>query len=272
MILFFSRRFSLVSLLIIMLLIGCATSDDAFQRAAAEDTIYAYEFFIKYHPNSEFAPEARQRITELKQIRAAAEQKAWEEVVKADTPDGYASFLHTYPRSQMVGRAKIAAQRTLKDQVLKTWGIDKADVMQDNAFPNTNFDFESIVKTMEPLPLGYYICCKTSPGWFEDMGNKKMEYIGWASFHADRSRQLASCGNAEISYFVKIQSELELKSRDDRLSATFYSYPDKLIAAMHLQFSFGKETNRELEISGSGIVLIKDSEGVKTAYEFFAKD
>ena len=62
-------------LLFAFLLLGCATTKDAFNQAKTQDTIPAYEKFLAKYPKSDFTNEANNRLGALRKIEAAVAAK-----------------------------------------------------------------------------------------------------------------------------------------------------------------------------------------------------
>ena len=87
------------------LLTGCADPEKDWELAARDDSPETYLEFLAKHPDSEEADLARERIAQLKVIRA------WERAEYKDDEEAYAKFANDYPGSEFVpeAEARIAA-------------------------------------------------------------------------------------------------------------------------------------------------------------------
>lgn len=84
-------RFLVLAALVLMPLVaGCATA--RWTEAQQNDTIEAYEAFLKQSPRSEFSVRAKARLDEL------YEERDWQRASAQDTLAAYESFLARYPR------------------------------------------------------------------------------------------------------------------------------------------------------------------------------
>jgi len=70
-----------------------------WRDAVQENTISAYEEFMRQHPKSEYANEASVRLEEL------YIKKIWREVSSKNTIQAYQSFLNKYPQSDFTNKA-----------------------------------------------------------------------------------------------------------------------------------------------------------------------
>jgi hypothetical protein len=85
-------------LIVFSALTGCSSPERAWNAAAKQDTVQAYQAFLKKHPASELAPGARERMEIL----------AWEDAFRASTVEGYEKFLADFPSSKNGPYAKAA--------------------------------------------------------------------------------------------------------------------------------------------------------------------
>lgn len=87
------RRISLVSaaLLGTVALVACSSARDDFQKASAQNTIAAYQSFLKEHPNSDLAIQAQDRI------HAVQDERAWASAQKTNTVAAFQQYLRDQP-------------------------------------------------------------------------------------------------------------------------------------------------------------------------------
>ncbi|MGI9341610.1 MAG: SPOR domain-containing protein [Gammaproteobacteria bacterium] len=85
----------------LVLLSGCADPQKDWELASRDDSPEALLEFLAKHPDSEQAELARQRIGELKVIRA------WERAEFKATEEAYAGFVDKYPDSEFVTQAQM---------------------------------------------------------------------------------------------------------------------------------------------------------------------
>jgi len=87
------RRISIVSaaLLGTMALAACSSARDDFQKASAQNTLAAYQNFLKEHPNTDLAVQAQDRI------HAMQDEQAWSSAQKTHTVEAFEQYLHDQP-------------------------------------------------------------------------------------------------------------------------------------------------------------------------------
>ncbi|MHB8770766.1 MAG: outer membrane protein assembly factor BamD [Syntrophales bacterium] len=88
----------------LVLIAGCAASQGRWERAAAADTIAAYEEFLRENPEGDWADRARLRRDELYEARD------WREAETLASVSAYEEYLKNYPR----GRYRDDARGRLK--------------------------------------------------------------------------------------------------------------------------------------------------------------
>jgi hypothetical protein len=81
--------------------LGCASENRDWLAARQSDEIEAYQHFIGRHPNSEHAPEARQRLVLLRR-----DLPAWERATSAGTLEAYERFILEHSDSPYAQRAR----------------------------------------------------------------------------------------------------------------------------------------------------------------------
>jgi hypothetical protein len=86
-------RFSIVgaALLTIATLAACSSARDDFDKASAQNTVAAYEDFLKHHPDTDLAVQARDKIHTLQ------DEQAWASAQKTDTMEAFQQYLHDQP-------------------------------------------------------------------------------------------------------------------------------------------------------------------------------
>ncbi|RME46043.1 MAG: hypothetical protein D6795_15960, partial [Deltaproteobacteria bacterium] len=87
---FFRTLPSAFLLFLLLVAAGCASA--AYERARRANTVEAYEKFLQNHPDSDQAPEARQRLEQLR----------YEQVKFLRTEQAYQSFIEQYPDNPYV--------------------------------------------------------------------------------------------------------------------------------------------------------------------------
>lgn len=92
-----------------LLLCACASPEKDWQLASRDDSPNAYLEFLAKHPNSEFADQARQRIEELRVIRA------WERAEFKDTLAAYQAFIEKFSDSEYTPEARERIDGFLRD-------------------------------------------------------------------------------------------------------------------------------------------------------------
>ncbi len=93
-----------VATIVLLVITGCATPQGRWERAAAADTIAAYEAFLRENPEGELAERARQRRNELYDARD------WREAETLASATAYEEYLRNYPQ----GRYRDDARQRLK--------------------------------------------------------------------------------------------------------------------------------------------------------------
>lgn len=117
------RRISLVgaALLGAVALVACGSARDDFQKASAQNTITAYQSFLKQHPNSELAVQAQDRI------HAMQDEQAWSNAQKTNTVEAFQQYLHDQPNGVHVADSR---DRATALQRADAWRAALADGKQ----------------------------------------------------------------------------------------------------------------------------------------------
>lgn len=87
---------NILSMVMLLILAGCATVDSHWQQANSANTVQGYESFLRRYPRSDYTAKAWEKIEALH----------WQETTIANTVQGYESFLRRYPRSDNAARAR----------------------------------------------------------------------------------------------------------------------------------------------------------------------
>jgi len=103
----------LTALSVVILAIGCATTQKHWEVARQADSIRAYEEFLNKHPKGEFAEQARQRLDELYIMQD------WNIARVADSIPTYEEFLEKYPDSRLADQARSRIETMKRD--LQDW-------------------------------------------------------------------------------------------------------------------------------------------------------
>ena len=72
-------------------LVACSSAHDDFDKASTQNTLAAYQGFLKQHPNSELAVQAQNRIKTLQ------DDQAWASAQKTNTLESFQQYLHDQP-------------------------------------------------------------------------------------------------------------------------------------------------------------------------------
>jgi hypothetical protein len=104
---FRAGKFTIFAVFAVVALAGltaCSREQQDWRSAEATDTVEAYGDFLKDHPNSDLARQARARFTQL------SEDRAWNQAGSADTVDAYKQFLAQYPNGKWSQEARIRVE------------------------------------------------------------------------------------------------------------------------------------------------------------------
>jgi len=87
---------------------GCSRQESAWRQAERQDSVAAYEAYLRDYPAGAHAPEARTRLSDLR------EQQEWDRALRFNTPEAFQRYLSRYPS----GRYAEAARGRLSDFLL----------------------------------------------------------------------------------------------------------------------------------------------------------
>ncbi len=117
----------------VVLLTSCANPEKDWELASRDDAPETYLEFLAKHPDSEQAALARDRIQELKIIRA------WERAEFKDTEESYAAFIEKHPDSEFVANSEariVEIQRDAQWELVSESGSTEALEGFINTYPN----------------------------------------------------------------------------------------------------------------------------------------
>jgi cell division septation protein DedD len=80
---------------------ACSREQRDWRNTQAADSIESYEQFLKDHPSSELAAQARTRVEQL------AEDRDWQKAGSADTLEAYQQFVSQHPNGKWAQEARI---------------------------------------------------------------------------------------------------------------------------------------------------------------------
>lgn len=87
---------------------GCSRQESAWRSSRKQDSVTAYEAYLRDYPAGGHAGEAEARLAELR------EQQEWERALRFNTPEAFQRYLSGYPQ----GRYSAAARDRLSDFLL----------------------------------------------------------------------------------------------------------------------------------------------------------
>jgi len=105
------KKLSVLGLVLAVFLMACSSTQADWQKATADNTVAAYQDFLKEHPNGEHADEARSRIHSLQ------DNEAWMAAMNTNTEAGFKKYVAAEPsgahvddaQSKIVGFKRAAA-------------------------------------------------------------------------------------------------------------------------------------------------------------------
>lgn len=98
---------------------GCSSQQSDWQHAQQQNTVAAYQKFIKQYPDSEHVQDAKQQIAHIKQQREMQQARAdWQQARQMNTKVAYQQFLQTHPDSQYADQAR---QQLQQMQLQQDW-------------------------------------------------------------------------------------------------------------------------------------------------------
>lgn len=114
---------------------------DAWAQAQKDNTIKAYEDFLRSYPQSQKAREARRSIERLQMDQEA--RGSWEYALSINTVEAYKDFLSSYPQSSWASEAHSRIDQLRQEEEDRVWrGVDGCGDPQRlrdfiSAYPNS---------------------------------------------------------------------------------------------------------------------------------------
>jgi hypothetical protein len=93
--------FAAVAMLTLLVLAGCTRDGQDWRSAQDADTQEAYDAFLAKHPQSEFAPKAKERAAQL------LEERDWAVATQSDSPEAYRKFVAAHADGKWTQEARI---------------------------------------------------------------------------------------------------------------------------------------------------------------------
>lgn len=102
-----------------LVIAGCSSQQSDWQHAQQQNTVAAYQKFIKQYPDSDHVQDAKQQIAHIKQQREVQQARAdWQQAEQMNTKVAYQQFLQSHPNSQYTDQAH---QRLQQMQIQQDW-------------------------------------------------------------------------------------------------------------------------------------------------------
>jgi len=79
---------------------GCSRQESAWRQAERQDSVAAYEAYLRDYPAGVHAPEARTRLADLR------EQQEWDRALRFNTPEAFQRYLSRYPSGRFAQAAR----------------------------------------------------------------------------------------------------------------------------------------------------------------------
>jgi outer membrane protein assembly factor BamD (BamD/ComL family) len=89
----------LIPIIVIALLTACSSSEADWTKAESQNTVSAYEDFVKQHPNDAHDAQAHTRIQGLQ------DDQAWSDAQKTNTLEAYQQYLEKLPNGKHIDDA-----------------------------------------------------------------------------------------------------------------------------------------------------------------------
>jgi len=79
---------------------GCSRQESAWRQAERQDSVAAYETYLRDYPAGTHAPAARTRLADLR------EQQEWDRALRFNTPEAFQRYLSGYPAGRYAPAAR----------------------------------------------------------------------------------------------------------------------------------------------------------------------
>jgi hypothetical protein len=112
----FINKVAVTAFVLSFIILGCASDRRDFSKAKTINDIASWEEFLKKHPKSPRAEEARAHLQELKNFKTAN---------NFHTPESYEEFINKHPNSELASIAKDSLE-ACRNQIAR----EKADVVK----------------------------------------------------------------------------------------------------------------------------------------------
>lgn len=133
-----------------VILSGCGELQD-WRSTERANTIESYEAFLEQHPDSQYAPVAQRRLTDL------IEQRDWLLATERDTAEAYRNFINTHPKGRWLREARVRLQNFMATPgVLGPAAVEPIEPIETSPPP--------AMLPAEPLPLSDPAAASTAPG------------------------------------------------------------------------------------------------------------
>ena len=173
-------------LIVFALLLGCSNPERAFQKAKEENTIAAYELYIRKYPNDTlFVKSAKDSVYTL----------AFNEVLQKNTIDAFTEYLSKYKPDSIFVQKTNEYLSSLKFENVRKENSLKAYVDYIKEYPNSKFKDEvnnfidSISFQLIPYDLNGSMMLSNEFGdperWYSDNGLERCRMIYSGSFPID---------------------------------------------------------------------------------------
>jgi hypothetical protein len=127
-------------LIIVVAMVGCTTIKGDWEKAQISNSISSYHYFLSKYPNSNYTPEAKDRIESLE----------WEKAQQINAVVVYQKFVKTYPESSYAEEAKFKIKK-LMERATKNIKVVRLVISQDYGDAHVNLPIGEVAKKF----LGY---------------------------------------------------------------------------------------------------------------------
>lgn len=143
---------SFVAVLVLFLIVSCATPQSDWDAAQKENSKYSYENFIKNYPDSDFANQAKAKIEELD----------WAEATRINAKEKYEEFIRNHPKSDFTPQARIKVETISWGKAAETNSILGYSMFM-RKYPESSYVDKARLKIGELKYLEIIKCGKYGP-------------------------------------------------------------------------------------------------------------